>query len=436
MPVFSWKDLERLRGKQMATKPAERETARRGDARPTSRSSEGRIGRQRADVQAQLEKHEQGVQWMLNSILGLALIAICASAFYGWQYSLKGAILAALASSLGYTIGGISGFLFGFPRYTDTSAISNAAEFQAAANSSNRGMSALRHNTNLERITDWLMTLIVGATLVNLLELVAWADAQFKAITAAIVYSAAPDFPDAVDVYSTPGAVLVMPFVAAGFLHMYMWARKYLLPEWMAQDKALQENLRMLEQQTTRQQEALERLKTSVYGVDPTYLTRQKELLERLHVSAELNEDVIARYEASTSWNDDPFLDFAPSENEGFRLSATVTEDEVNKSNPYRVEISIARKDGQAFSASIVLLLHNSFRSPVIADPTFNGALFKQTITCADSFALGAIVVLDGTFKNIPLSLNLERLANLPEGFIATEENEGPTPRTSKSDDE
>lgn len=362
------------------------------------------------------EKGERAYRLMLLSIIILAALGLVAAALYGSLYSFKGAIIALLASSLGYAFGGISGFLFGFPRYTDNAPIASAEDLRAVS-STGSGATGLRHNTNLERITDWLMTMIIGATLVNLQELVQWAEAHFRSITAAIVYSAQNDFPDPTDVYATPGAVLVMPFMAAGFLHMYMWARKYLLPEWLALDKALRTVATLREAQKD-QQTSIKRLEASQYSVDPTFLTRELQTFERLGVDEDTIGEIEERYNKAETWDDDPFIDFGPSEANGFRLNANVVKDAANKTNPYQVSITVERVDGMPFRGLVSLLLHNSYRAPIITDPLFDGPQYKQTIPSSASFWLGVVVVQEAeVLSTTRLGLDLSKLPNLPEGF-------------------
>jgi hypothetical protein len=359
---------------------------------------------------------ENAYRWMLNSIITLTGFGLAGAAAYGWYFSTKGAILAVLASGLGFAIGGVAGFLFGFPRYTDSTPISSAGDIPTGT--TNHPGPSLRHNTNLERITDWLMTMIIGATLVNLQELVAWAESHFRSITATLVYSGeVGHFPDPIDIYAMPGAVLVMPFMAAGFLYMYMWARKYLLSEWLNLDKALNAVVKLHENQKT-QGKLIERLEAAQYGVDPTYLTRELQVLERFGVDEDAIGEIEERYKRSESWGDDPFEGFGPAEADGFRLSVAVAEDGSNKLNPYLLTITIDRADGAKFKGLVSILLHNSFRAPIVTDTTFNGVQFKQTVSSAEAFCLGAVVATEEPTRTTRLGLDLSKLPNLPPGFI------------------
>jgi len=109
--------------------------------------------------------------------VGLGAIALWASgvvnsasdvrftAFFGADLLVAAAAAAA---------GSLFGFVFGIPRTLDPAsraAVATAASQGGTAAASNAVMAA---NTNLERISDWLTTLLIGATLVQIKEIVAW----------------------------------------------------------------------------------------------------------------------------------------------------------------------------------------------------------------------------------------------------------------------
>src|SRR5258706_2661373 len=135
----------------------------------------------------------------LKTIAGVTVVAMLASVIYGSLYSYKAAILAFLASLLGFAVGGLTGFLFGFPRYTEGAAVAGIEDLRNALATRDSGAiqqgripQNLRPNTNLERIVDWLMTMIVGATLVSLKELVSWGTEQFQSLSAAVTHLESP----------------------------------------------------------------------------------------------------------------------------------------------------------------------------------------------------------------------------------------------------
>jgi hypothetical protein len=92
---------------------------------------------------------------------------------------------AVLVGATGGVIGGVLGFLFGIPRTVEAAqAVETARAVESALTREmadaagtpplTRNAAQLAANTNLERISDWLTTLLIGATLVQLTELPGW----------------------------------------------------------------------------------------------------------------------------------------------------------------------------------------------------------------------------------------------------------------------
>jgi hypothetical protein len=88
----------------------------------------------------------------------------------GWQ-TLGTTALVGVASA---AVGALLGFIFGIPRTLDPAgrvAVAGAVAQGAPVASS---QAALAANTNLERVSDWLTTLLVGATLVQSQNVINW----------------------------------------------------------------------------------------------------------------------------------------------------------------------------------------------------------------------------------------------------------------------
>ena len=121
-------------------------------------------------------------------------------------------LVAAAATAAGAALG----FVFGIPRTLDPAsraAVAAAAERTAAADSH----ALLAANTNLERISDWLTTLLIGATLVQIKDIAAWVGSLGKNLTTG---GAAAN--DAVI------PIIVIYYVALSFLGVYLITRLYL----------------------------------------------------------------------------------------------------------------------------------------------------------------------------------------------------------------
>lgn len=366
---------------------------------------------------------KQSATWiMLLCILIACGFAMVMCIIYGYLYSGRGALLAFLASLLGFAIGGISGFLFGFPRYSDPSSIQNLEDLKKALaqndpKAAESRTSPIRQSTNLERITDWLMTMIVGATVVNLKDLTSWAHVQFESLTKAIVYSGTSSIPTDSVSSAAPGALVVLPFVVGGFLSLYLWARRYLPREWRNADEelyakkvdALVEAQKVHEQQITK-------LETVTYRVDATLLKRFQESMARFGADSSVIDDVVARYRIANAYQEDPMKGFGKAESDEFKMSVQIREEKDNTDDPFSVDIAIERVDGQQFGAVVAMLYHNSFDTPIEFAP-YVGERYSDQLWCEEPFTIGAVVVLDGSHKTIRLAVDLEKVSDAPANF-------------------
>src|SRR5262245_45071287 len=105
--------------------------------------------------------------------------------------------------------GALFGFLFGIPRTREAERAATLGD-----DPGNMRQAVLAANTNLERVSDWLTTLLLGATLVQLDKIVAWIGKLGTNIK---------DHPN-----ETVTTVVVVYFVVLGFLGTYLVTRLYL----------------------------------------------------------------------------------------------------------------------------------------------------------------------------------------------------------------
>lgn len=115
---------------------------------------------------------------------------------------------AILFAGASFAVGGVIGFLFGVPR-TLTSDVGP----------DERAASRIRPNTNLEQVSDWLTKLLIGATLVELVNIPSGAARLFEAMAPAL---------GAEDVSAAFAGGLVAYFAALGFLAGWLVTRLYL----------------------------------------------------------------------------------------------------------------------------------------------------------------------------------------------------------------
>ncbi len=128
-------------------------------------------------------------------------------------------LLVAIAAA---AAGAVFGFIFGIPRTMNPA--DRAAVAVAAATSQDGAATpaVMAANTNLERISDWLSTLLIGATLVQIKDIAAWLGALGKDLvrTGTIANDALVP-------------VIVIAFFSLSFLGVYLITRLYLTTAFM-----------------------------------------------------------------------------------------------------------------------------------------------------------------------------------------------------------
>jgi hypothetical protein len=151
----------------------------------------------------------------LVGLLGSLFTALCLvmSQFQGvaGAIGLGGLILFASASG-----GAALGFLFSVPRVL-SSGDEKAAETGAPTDSNARRL--LSSNTNLERISEWLTTMIVGVGLSQITSVAA----HIEAFTAFLAARSTPNL-------AAAGPFILMVGVVSGFVFLYLYTRLYLSP--------------------------------------------------------------------------------------------------------------------------------------------------------------------------------------------------------------
>lgn len=166
-----------------------------------------------------------------KAVLLAALAGIVALVIWAWGLTIPAQPDAALSFNviLGANLlvgiaaaaaGAVFGFIFGIPRTmnpADRAAVAAAASQDGAATHA-----VMAANTNLERISDWLSTLLIGATLVQIKDIAAWVGALGKDLvkTGTIANDALVP-------------VIVILFFSLAFLGVYLITRLYLTAAFM-----------------------------------------------------------------------------------------------------------------------------------------------------------------------------------------------------------
>jgi hypothetical protein len=136
--------------------------------------------------------------------LGASTQGISTTALLGADLLIAGAAAA---------VGSLFGFVFGIPRTVDVTVAADAAQGDNLA----APKATLATNTNLERISDWLTTLLIGATLVQIKDIVGWVGKLGTDLT--VGGSKAND---------AIVPIIVIYFFALSFLGVYLITRLYL----------------------------------------------------------------------------------------------------------------------------------------------------------------------------------------------------------------
>jgi hypothetical protein len=159
------------------------------------------------------------------AVAGLLVGVVYALSTSSTQSGALGVMGALAAISLAaLALGGIVGFLFGLPKFEragDTASLitppassSTVDAVQVAAQQRARGLiNRYVGNTNLERVSDWLTTMLVGVTLVSLGPILG-AISDFERFLQATI--AAP-------YAGVVGVGLMLLYAVVGFLTAYIW---------------------------------------------------------------------------------------------------------------------------------------------------------------------------------------------------------------------
>jgi hypothetical protein len=165
-------------------------------------------------------------QSMAERTLGLRMLYLgwVGEAVYAWVQS--GALdykagrtfmLVWWAGAAAFFIGVITGILFGIPRVARNSVRRNSRE-------PNRDY---QPNANIEEISDWLTKIIVGLTLVNLREIMAFMGSLGQKLATAFLANQSASPAELRGAQIVALSALVWGF-SCGFLYFYFWARDVL----------------------------------------------------------------------------------------------------------------------------------------------------------------------------------------------------------------
>lgn len=327
----------------------------------------------------------------------------CAGAFLyglssrtgGVSDRLMGGFVAILACAGAFSVGGMLGLLFGSPTM-------GSGQTRGQSGGERSTQIGVRPNTSLERVADWLTTMIVGLGLVNLGAIKLEATTMSVWLTQAITGSVSPN--------GTPGITLAIGFSFAGFLLVYLWSMRFLPSELRDSYDALRERAENAEAQA---RSLLSKFKENARFVVPEEKLEQiGSRLKGAGVSTDLAMDVVSRYRHAKRADDEPMEQFGPSESRGFKLSAEVNDVGAGK---FDVRMTLRAPNGVAVN-EVFWLLHNSYAPDVVSDcPVRNGTAIYST-KIDEPFWVGAIVPV-GDGEPVRLGLSLADAENAPQSF-------------------
>jgi len=338
------------------------------------------------EPQSQVAQAIAAIKWAAASgLVGCFLYGLlgrqCGAA--GWSCALTGGLVAVLAATGAFAVGALLGLLFGAPRYKEAAVDPSAA---AAA-------PGVGHNTSLERIADWLTTMIVGLGLVHLGRIKTEAGALGLALTQAITLDASPN--------GTPGIVIALGLAIAGFLLVYLWSLRFLPNELLAAFQRIRDKTEHIEQKIDKAASVLEDFKKSpVFTVPPAALQALADKLRSADVPGELVGEICSRYEKATRWTDEPMRDFGPAVAQPFRLDAVV-----RRAGPGWYEVEVSLHGPYVPGGRIVWLAHNSFSPELAVAMPIGPERSVYQVQVSGAFIVGAVVVKPG---EPPLRLALD----------------------------
>lgn len=322
-----------------------------------------------------------------SSAAGLicAILFGISSRSHGFGYRIAGGLVAVLSCIGAFAAGGMLGLLFGSPSWGSAgqATAGRATTDEASHRDSSAQKTGIRPNTSLERIADWLTTMIVGLTLVHLPEIEARGTKMAVWLTGAITG-------EANTVNGTAGIVIVISYSFAGFLLVYLWAMRFLPSELRGLYEDLSDRIGSIE---TTNAALLKVFRTGPNFVVPEHaLSTLEKKLATDAVDQATIKDILTRYRSAKTTEDEPMMNFGKATESGYQLAA-----EVKEIGPGQFSVkAVLTIPSSSQATKVYWLLHNSF-SPTVGcdcDITSAGASYETTVS--EAFWLGAVVPVAG----------------------------------------
>jgi len=211
------------------------------------------------------------------------------------------------------------GLLFGSPTWGGRAAVVSKDADDSTSAGETAKADGVRPNTSLERIADWLTTMIVGLSLVHLATIEERATSLSVWLTRSISGVATLE-------NGTPGIVIVISFSFLGFLLVYLWCMRF-LPSELRETydvRKLRDEFEDVKQRSLNLEEIL-RQRTrefkdkAVYVVEATKLEAIKASMSAGGVDEDTCNAIVERYRAASKADDEPMKDFGPQSAKNLR---------------------------------------------------------------------------------------------------------------------
>lgn len=333
---------------------------------------------------------------VVSSVAGLfcAFLFGVASRNHGFGYRVAGGLVAVLSCIGAFSVGGMLGLLFGSPSWggAGQAGTINVGPNETDKPSASAHASGIRPNTSLERISDWLTTMIVGLSLVHLKDIEERGTNLAVWLTRAI--SGDPN-----TVNGSVGIVIVISYSFAGFLLVYLWAMRFLPSELRSSFEEISERVDAVVEEYAVLKQAMQGAmametfrKQPVFAVPDHALQKLDAQLSADAIDEVTRGDILSRYRAAKTAEDEPMKDFGKPSDSGYQLAA-----EVKETGPGYFSLKVVLTGpSPPTAAKVYWLMHNSFSPSVGFDCpiTAAGATYETTVN--EAFWLGAVIPVSG----------------------------------------
>lgn len=356
------------------------------------------------------------IERALSAIRGFSILGFFAVAVYGAQANptshLVGASIALLGAAGAFAIGAALGFLFGLPRWSEQAppaapavATSGQPPGVETLGTAATVLAPVRHNTGLEKVMDWLTTLIVGLGLVHLRDAYNYATDISIWLTRAISGDVMASYP----ANGSAGGAIILAYVVAGFFLSYLWAQRYMPGEMAQAERDSREAMKAMVRGYAEQV-------FNIAAGSPEQrfdVLALKDAANPLGLDKGMLDELAARYGRAIDYFDEPMASFGPSSAHGYSLEAQVRETTAGL-GLFSITLSVrATEPGAApLEGDVVFFLHHTLPECIRRVPVRDGEATLMILS-AGSFIAGA--ALAG--GKIRLSLNLAELPGVSMTF-------------------